>query len=505
MDDGGGRVTERSAPQGRKWIAPIALIIVAVWIIGINPVGFVGGGADDAEYLKAVRCWVAAGEPCLAQNHWMSRWPIIAPIALITGLFGESRTTVAAAPFAYACATLALLVMIGNRLFGRPSGYIAAAALVLTPAFAIQTLQPTADGTELAWLMASFAGALMAYDRRSWRWALASGLALGVAAQTRDTSLAMFPIAVFAVGMLVRAGRREMLWMLAAMVLPMAVEALTYWAVAGDPLWRFRLSLGHINIPSAELPDGFDTSQSPLFNPHYIAGWRREAGVSVFWPIDPWLNLLTGFRLGVNLWAAMLLGLLFAGRFLEPQSRRLLALLIGGALIYSCALVYGLAIDPKARMFFVFASASSLAIGALGMRAWRGDGRLGVVTIAAALVPFASLIVAIQNQSRSSERAVASWMSQYQSQVEVDRGSRTYLMLVNGLDQLPDRGSGRPLLIAKAPAYCDEYVRPEPGKPAKAIVVAKQQMGGIKSVNSRTISEMCLVRYAPSYRPPPGS
>ena len=67
------------------------------------------------------------------------------------------------------------------------------------------------------------------------------------------------------------------------------------------------------------------------------------------------------------------------------------------------------------------------------------------------------------------------------------------------------RGSGKPLLIAKAPAYCDDFARPDPGKPAKATVIAKQQMGGITSVNRRTISEMCLVRYAPGYRPPPGS
>jgi 4-amino-4-deoxy-L-arabinose transferase-like glycosyltransferase len=493
---------EGSADNKYRWIAPTALILVAAWIIGINPVGFVGGGADDAEYLKAVRCWVAAGEPCLAQTHWASRWPIIAPIALATGLFGESRTSVALAPFAYACASLASMVFIGNRLFGRPAGYVAAAALVLTPAYAIQTLEPAADGIELAWLLAGFAAALQAHDRRSWRWALASGIALGIAAQTRDTSLAMFPIAILAVAMLPRDRRGPMLLMLPGMFLPMMVEALTYWIVADDPLWRFRLSLGHTNIPSAELPEGFDTSQSPLFNPHYIAAWKREAGVSIFWPIDPWLNLLTGFRLGVTLWAGILLTLLFTRRFLEPRARKLLAILIGGALIYACALVYGLAIDPKARMFFVLASATSLAIGALVIRAWRGDGRLGVVTIAVGLIPFASLIVAIQNQSRSSERAVASWMKLYRGQLEVDPGSRTYLMLVNGLDRLPDRGSGKPLLIAKAPAYCDEYVRPDPNQPAKATVVARHQMGGIKSVNRRTISEMCLLRYAPGYRQP---
>ena len=489
------------AANRNKWVAPLALILAAVWIIWLNPVGFVGGGADDLEYMKAVRCWVSAGEPCLAHTHWATRWPIIAPIALATGVLGESRTTIALAPFGYACASLALMVMIGNRLFGRPAGYVAAAALVLTPAYAIQTLEPAADGIELAWLLASFAAALMAYDRRSRGWALVSGIALGIAAQTRDTSLAMFPIVVAAIFLLPRDRRRPMLWIVPGMILPMVLEALTYWIVAGDPLWRFRLSLSHTRMPSLELPEGFDTSQSPLFNPHYIAAWKREARISWFWPLDPWLNLLAGFRVGLNLVAAILLAFLFTRRFLDPKSRHLLALIVGAALLYSSVLIYALAIDPKARMFFVLAAASSLAIGALTWRAWRGDGRLGIVAIAALIIPFASLIVAIQAQSRSSERAAAAWMRQFPGQIEVDPPSRNYLLLVKGLDRLPDRGSGMPLLIARAPNYCDDLVRPDPQQPAEAIVVAKQQMGGIKSVNRLTISEMCLLRYAPGYRP----
>ncbi|HMI40739.1 MAG TPA: glycosyltransferase family 39 protein [Sphingomicrobium sp.] len=492
---------EAGAANNNKWIAPLALILAIAWIIWLNPVGFVGGGADDLEYMKAVRCWVAAGEPCLAHNHWATRWPIIAPIALVTGVLGESRTTIALAPLAYACASLALVVMIGDRLFGRPAGYIAAIALILTPAYAIQTLEPAADGIELAWLLASFAAALLAYDKSSRNWALGSGIALGIAAQTRDTSLAMFPIAIAAIFMVPRDRRRPMLWLVPGMILPMALEALTYWVVAGDPLWRVRLSLGHTHIISAELPEGFDTSQSPLFNPHYIAAWKREAGINWFWPLDPWLNLLAGFRVGLNLVAAILLGLLFTRRFLDPRSRRLLVLIVGAALLYSWVLIYALAIDPKSRMFFVLAAASSLAIGVLVARAWRGDGRQGVVAIGAVIIPFASLIVAIQAQTRSSEHAAAAWIRQYPGQIEVDPSSRNYLLLVKGLDGLPDRGSGKPLLIAKAPYTCDEFARPDPQQPAKGILVAKQQMGGIKSVNRLTISEMCLLRYAPGYRP----
>ena len=53
------------------------------------------------------------------------------------------------------------------------------------------------------------------------------------------------------------------------------------------------------------------------------------------------------------------------------------------------------------------------------------------------VIPFASLIVAIQAQTRSSERAAAAWMQQFPGQIEVDPSSRNYLLLVKGLDGFP--------------------------------------------------------------------
>ena len=112
-----------------------------------------------------------------------------------------------------------------------------------------------------------------------------------------------------------------MLWLVPGMILPMALEALTYWIVAGDPLWRFRLSLGHTHIPSMELPEGFDTSQSPLFNPALHRGVEARSADRWFWPLDPWLNLLAGFRVGLNLVAAIVLALLFAATLSRTAHR----------------------------------------------------------------------------------------------------------------------------------------------------------------------------------------
>ena len=77
----------------RKLLAnpPILWLILGlafVGIVSINPIGFIGGGWDDWQYLDAARCWRAHG-PCLPHNHWQGRWPVIAPIALSTGLLAK--------------------------------------------------------------------------------------------------------------------------------------------------------------------------------------------------------------------------------------------------------------------------------------------------------------------------------------------------------------------------------------------------------------------------------
>src|SRR3989337_1984831 len=77
------------------WLS--ALLAALLLVIAIAPIGFIGGVWDDWRYLNAARCWREFG-PCLPQDHWQGRWPVIAPLALITGLFGESRISVSISP-----------------------------------------------------------------------------------------------------------------------------------------------------------------------------------------------------------------------------------------------------------------------------------------------------------------------------------------------------------------------------------------------------------------------
>ena len=140
--------------------------------------------------------------------------------------------------FAYTCAALALMVVIGNRLFGRPGGLYRGGRSGPCPGLTpIQTLEPAADGIELAWLLASFAAALFGLRQRL---AKAGPLAVRHRAghcranprhqpcdvSDRRCSLAFLP----------REQRRPMLWLVPGMILPDGLlEALTYAIVDGRP------------------------------------------------------------------------------------------------------------------------------------------------------------------------------------------------------------------------------------------------------------------------------
>ena len=229
-------------PSVKSETRRIAAILGTLAIILIvNPVGFVGGGWDDWQYLNAARCWVEHG-PCLPTDHWQGRWPIVAPLAAVIAIVGESRLTVGLPSLAYSLGCLTLLSWLGNRLAGKPIGDAAALFLLVSPVFAVELLDPTVEAAELFFLLAAACCTAQFTERRG-RWmAFGAGLCLSLAFQVRETSVAAAPLALIGAWLLARNDRSSLLAAFAGAMLPIAAEALTFWLVAGDPMWRRNLS-----------------------------------------------------------------------------------------------------------------------------------------------------------------------------------------------------------------------------------------------------------------------
>lgn len=468
-----------------RWGLP-AVILFAITVLLINPIGFVGGGNDDQRYVDAARCWVAANGPCLATNHWESRWPTVAPIALAFALFGESRNILGLAPLAWWIAGLMLIGLLGQLWFDRPTGLVAAAVMASVVVYTAAALQPGADNVELALQLGALALATIAYRRQSRGWALAAGAVAGIALQARDTSLVFVGLSALGWLLLDRERRRVLLWSVVGLVAATAVEMAAYAAATGDPLYRYRLALGHGQIWSAELAPWVDTSRSPLFNPQFIAGWRRSMGIELWWPIDPWLNMLTSPMIAIPIVLAAVLGF-WGWRFLPPQWRGRLVRLTGLALLATVILIYALAIDPKPRIFLPLAAAASLTFGALVVSCWRAKRREVPVTALVVALSLGAVTIASVQNIRKFEATARTWIARDGDRIEIDAPTRSILTLVPEARLLPADGSGRPLRLTAAPFGCRQLIAPRADARPAARIIATE--------GSEDEAQLCLLEY----------
>jgi len=440
-----------SGLSGWDWRRPPpALVALAAMLaaLAINHAGYRGGGADDWHYLEAARCAAAQHGLCVPTNHWWTRFPLVAPMALVLAIGGESRLTVGIVPLVYAALALVMLTMLIERRFGRAEAIVAGVLMATLPTVSLVLLQPNVDTAELAFTLAALLMIQAAVRSGRPRHALAGGALLGLAILTRPSALALLPIAALVVAA-VPSLRRFALPAALGIAAPLAAEAIVNWLWLGDPLHSWALSLGHTNIPSAELPPGFHSPRGPLLNPDYIAAWRPAMGIRVHWTIDPILNLLANPAMGILLIAALLLLALRRPSARDPDGRALLWL-FGAALLYFGAITYGFAIDPKPRMFLPLAAAAAAIFGVLAVRIWRDGGRaltgvIAVVTVGISLVYAAGIPDLIR-----LERPAGQWVREFGPALAVDDASGRFLTLVPGVRALPvdPPSAGRYMIVA---------------------------------------------------------
>lgn len=413
---------------------PVAVAVALLFVLVLpNPSGYVGGGGDDWYYVEAARCAAANGW-CLPETHWATRWPLIAPMAASFALFGDGWWQAALVPFAYALAAVVLFVRLVERVWGSRPAMIAGIALVATAAIAKGLLQPNVEIVELAFVLAAAHVARSAWRRADARLWMIAGILIGIAAQTRMTSLVWLPVGALGLLLVPVARRRLALPLLGGVAMPLALEATIYALWAGKPFLSQQLSTAHTRIASSELPATVDLTRSPLLNPDFIGGWRPAMDINLHWTVDGIVNLLANPQIGPVVLAALVLIWL---RHKALDWRDPVAILAGAAVLYTGALIYGLAIDPKARMFLPVAAIGAAIVGRLAVDLWDAPDR----GIAAALVVTLVAIGAIEIDKRfDMGRAgplAARWAAEHPGQVAVEDATRRFLTFAPGVRMLP--------------------------------------------------------------------
>ena len=411
-----------------RMLLPAALAVsLALAIASINPVGYIGGGSDDWQYLEAARCAVREGF-CVPHSHWAARLPLVLPTAAVLSVLGESRAHIMLVPIAYGLAAIVLFVSVVQRAAGRMAAALGGAALAVTPMVGGELTALNVSTVEFFWAIAAVFAWQRALPARHRGLAALAGAALGLALLSRATAFAFLPICALGLVFATRETRALILPALLGLAAILLLEAGLYTALTGDPFHGWALSLGHTRLASSENPVAH-LAASPILNRFVIAGWERPMGIHVHWMIDGALNLLADPTIAPTLWAALVL--LFLGR---DENVRVPLLLLGAACLYFGALTYGLAIDPKPRMFVPVAAAACAIFGMRGARLWREGGRPLVLAVLALLTLNAAAIAYNKLDLRPLERTAARWAA---PDMAINETARRVLTLAPQVRRLP--------------------------------------------------------------------
>lgn len=414
----------------RPFAAPLLLFVI---ISAVNPIAYVGGGGDEWYYLQAARCAALEGL-CLPETHWAARHMLTLPVGWLIGLFGEDPLTIIAVQLLYSVGALVLFTAVLQRRFGPMAAAIGGCALVATPAFTSPALHLNIDIVEFFWVMASvfaFQSAARTGNRSP---ALSSGALLAVAMLSRASSITLVPLFLLAFPMV--SGNRRFLAVpfVIGLAAVLGLNAVIYWWMTSNPFYDWMLSMHHTTIPSTELAASVDLRQSPLFNPSYIAGWRRPLGIEVHWTIDPILNLVAHPDVTLTLIGALVLGIAAKAEraFLQP-----LLWLSAAAALHFAMLTYALAIDPKPRMFLVEIAVAASAIGVFGSLVWRQGGKLVVVMLLAIMTAMTVLASCRTPDLHATEKLARRWVAEERRPVALTLFASRSMTLDPVLRRLP--------------------------------------------------------------------
>jgi len=241
------------------------ILLVALLMFWYAGVGY--AGSDDSAYIGTSRRWLENGA-FVGEFFGDLRYPLILPIAMSVGLFGDSELSAAVPTLCYALGTV-IVTYIGMRaIIDHSVALLAALMLSLMPLLAGSSTTVSADICELFFIAVSLMTFLWGVHRRlPWYVFFVAGIAAGFGFMTRESAIALLALygALFLVDF---GGRRYVFWIMAAgFAAVFCAEMLFYLIMIGDPLHRLRLVAAAIQQPDPIAAVGLiDLSSGRVFN-----------------------------------------------------------------------------------------------------------------------------------------------------------------------------------------------------------------------------------------------
>jgi hypothetical protein len=230
-----GRTARLVSNHASTWL----VVAVCLGALAIRLV-FFGGllGWDDMEYWEVARAY--RNGDVIPRSMFSVRFGIVLPLAATQALFGATEVAASVVPLAYSLAELLLAWRLGVLYGGPGVGLVAAGLVAILPVAVMEATEVNADLPAAVWMAAALY-AVVRGERSVGSprgWLFTGGVALGIAYVTKDYALAL--LATLAVRVAVTRRRRAAYaWTAVGLVAVIAVQAVWFWALTGDPLFRY--------------------------------------------------------------------------------------------------------------------------------------------------------------------------------------------------------------------------------------------------------------------------
>ena len=235
--------------QGARCSYPAGLILLPLFVYGVSVAlswrGF--GNWDAIYYINTAMDWKENG-PVLGTAHWDLRYPLVLPIAGSLTLFGSSEISATIPNLIYGALLVFVSATFGARYLGARSGLFLGLLVATSAPLTLLPLEIEIRGPETffsvfaIWLF--IAGATQ--EKRS-RLLVVAGVTAGVAWLCREVA-GYLPLSFILVTLLFVAKERRSAAAIHSSVGFLTVivfELVLYAVIAGDPLYRYRIDLGH--------------------------------------------------------------------------------------------------------------------------------------------------------------------------------------------------------------------------------------------------------------------
>ena len=180
----------------QDWIALAALFLLGLGLRA--PIAGIFLERDEGEYAYVAQRWLKGEVPY--RDSFDQKPPgVFAAYAAIERVSSGSPAAIHWGAQLYTLLTLCLVFLLGRRLFGEAAGFAAGAlAAFMTADHSLLGNSANCETFMLLPLAAAFLAALLAKERDSWRWAMASGACAGLSLLFKQVALtdALFYLAL---------------------------------------------------------------------------------------------------------------------------------------------------------------------------------------------------------------------------------------------------------------------------------------------------------------------